>query len=160
MKYLLLLGFWTLLSCGGKNTSPLLSDGVSSTSCASSGCAVVDSNAYLAVKKTSTYYAKKSDMTVEINGDCFLADSVSHSINLSLKQGLNSFVAGVRGLNIASPDNASIRCVEGKFGFLLDISTLAIGVYNLSGQLVLGKKDGTTSSPGTGSFIVNVSISN
>lgn len=158
-KFYFSIGVALILSaCSNPSGSSFLSDNLSSTQCASSGCAPTDTNAYLSLKKTSTYYVKPIDRVVEVNGDCFLADSVSHTITLNIKQGLASFAVPYRGINLGSSTDTSIKCTQGKFGFILDISGLNTGVYTINGKLNLIKADGSAGLS-TGSFTANLSVS-
>ena len=149
-----------LFACSNGPNSSFTSDTASSLTCASSGCAPVDTYATMSLKKTSTYYAKISDREVEINGDCFIADSVSHTISLSLKQGATPFAVSIRGLNAGNPADTAVQCSQGKFSVIVTVSTLTAGIYNLTGQMNLVKSDKTHSSPSSASFTANLSLSN
>jgi hypothetical protein len=121
-----------ILGCGSSQNDSFMSDGLSSSGqCSSSGCAVSDSTPYISLKKTSTYFAKPADLVVEINGDCYVGSGISNSISLSL---VPSVAVAIRGLNIGDSIDQAIRCVQGKFNFLMEVPRTP-GVYKVTGVM-------------------------
>jgi hypothetical protein len=145
------------LGCGGNQESSFLSEASTSGTCSSSGCAVNDSAPYLTVKRSSTYYVKKMEREIEINGECYVGpDAVSNSIELSIVPAVS---ASVRGINVGDPGDSGVHCSLGKFSFIMIIDALSVGLYKLSGNLNMFKADGSTIPSKTANFTINVSVS-
>jgi hypothetical protein len=147
-----------LFGCGSSEQSSFLSEPVASGTCASSGCAVTDSTPHLTVKRSSTYYVKKSDREVEINGDCYVGpEATSNFVELSLAPAVG---ASVRGINVGDPGNVGVHCSLGKFSFIMSIDSFDLRLYKLSGSLRMFKADNSPIPSKTANFTINISVSN
>lgn len=158
----LLFGFlcFGVLSCqnSGDQTSFSSAAPVETACVGSSGCASLDSPS-LTLARPTTQYAKLSDREIEINGSCYVGDSVSHSIVIGLRKGNAEIGSQFRGLNVGDSANSTLQCSQGRFSFILNIQGLDAGVYTLTGQLTVTKKDGSTESLPSAAFTFSLSLS-
>lgn len=160
LSCLVLMAAMGLSACSNTQDNSFFTDGSSTGTCVTSSCAQSDTSAYMAPKKNSRIYAKAIDKEIEINGECFTANSTGHSITLKLKAGANDVAAAYRGLNIGDSADSTIKCNQGKFSFILNISALAVGNYTIVSQMSLQMPDGSTQTPVSAGFTANLSITN